>query len=586
MSWNPFKKEAKEPQAPLPAAAQPGAPASRRVDSGGQERPPSGDPAGAVPPEAQDATDPLLELGAELLAETAVLVRAAGPVTLERVTLAGGGAAFLRLRVLEPGALADALARLLLELPEAATGFHDMLVDGTAALAAKLADAPLHLAQARRLQHLLDAVADTAALLAEIERRSGLAWASPSAAGVLLKPAPDDALCLRTLTVQFAGWDGLAEARGDEAARLALLGAEVCRSNANMITASPAPALAAEFHRTQAEALARWFTTLSQRPGLSYTALAEACASLPSRLARTWATDPGLKRPHNEDACLALELDQASSGGARFLLAAVADGMGGHASGEVASHLALSLLRQHVLGQLLAPRQGGPDPAELAGYLSAVIPAIDTALIERANLDEALSGMGTTLCGYAQLTAQSTLAEVEAGFAAPEGDTSLAARSSGTGASPAAAQAGCLRHQAGTGALFNVGDSRAYLLTAQGALRLSHDHSLVQGLVDSGAITAAEAFTHPQKNVITRCLGGSSSAGGEPDVLEFRAGPGDSLLLCSDGLSDMLDDGALSTAVGEAGLGDLDALAAELIRRANEAGGNDNITVVLLRWEL
>ena len=572
MSWNPFKKEAKEQQ------------------------PPAGDAADAVPPDSQDATDPLIELGDGPLTETAALVREAGGVRLERVTLAGGSAPFLRLRVLKPGELAQSISRLLLELPEAATGFCDMLVDSESTLAAKLMDAPLTLAEAPRLQQVIEAIADTAALLAEAQRMTGLAWANPLAEAVLLHPAEDDAQGLRTLSAQFAGWDGLAKARGDETAKLAMLGAEVCRARVNATTGSPdfSPGMAgaearptggtesaapqSDFHTTQAESLARWFEALAESPNLTYTGVAEACANVQPKLARASATDPGMKRAHNEDACLVLDLEQASSGGARFTLAAVADGMGGHASGEVASHLALSLLRQHVLSNLLAPRQAGPDPAALAGYLASVIPAIDTALIERANLDEALAGMGTTLCGYAQLAAQSTLPR--------EGGPSLAADPSRGGAvsPPGGGTASAAPHS--TGALFNVGDSRAYLLTARGALRLSHDHSLVQGLVDSGAITEAEAFAHPQKNVITRCLGGSSSAGSEPDVLEMRAGPGDCILLCSDGLSDMLDDAAISAAVSETGLDNLNALAAELIRRANAAGGKDNITVVLLRWEL
>jgi PPM family protein phosphatase len=539
MSWNPFKKEPKEQTPPRAADA---------LVTGA---------AGSVPPEVQDATDPLLELGSELLAETAELVRESGPVRLERVRLAGASAPFLRLRVQEPGGLSRAIAQLLLELPDAATGFADMLVDGEAALAAKLADAPRTLAQAARLQQVLDALAQTARLLAQAQQLVGLAWLTPRADGVLLNFAADDPQCLRDCTAQFAGWDGLGPVAADAPARLARLGADVCRARAEAAGWDTGPAgvrnLRPGFHAAQAEALARLFETLSQQPGLDYATLAQACATLRPVLARACATDPGRKRPHNEDACLMLELEQASSGGAWLTLAAVADGMGGHASGEVASHLALSLLRLHILSNLLAPRQGPPDAAGLPSYLAGVIPAIDRALIERANLDEALAGMGTTLCGYSALAAQSTL-----------------------------------NQQAGprTGVIFNVGDSRCYLLAAEGALRLSHDHSYVQGLVDSGAITLAEAFTHPQKNIITRCLGGSATSGSEPDILSFSAGPGDVLLLCSDGLSDMLDDAAISAVVCETGLDDLPALAAELTRRANEAGGNDNITAVLLRWEL
>jgi PPM family protein phosphatase len=532
MSWNPFKKEPKE-QADAPAA-----PASALLAQASAE---------------QDATDPLLELDAGSLAETVELVRGAGPVVLERVTLGSSStASFLRLRVLEPGSQASAFAKLLLELPEQQTGFADMLVDREAALAAKLADAPLHIGQAHRPQQVLTVLAATAEFLDHVGQLTGLAWVAPCADGVLLRPEPEDTLALRDCAAQFAGWDGLGATSAEAPARLALLGAQVCQAQADSLREP-----GAEFYRGQFARLAGWFAAVAQTPGLDYAGLVQVCAGLQPTLSRAWATDPGRKRPHNEDACLLLELEQASSGGARLTLAAVADGMGGHASGEVASHLALSLLRQHVLSNLLAPRTASPDPAGLPGYLAGVIPAIDRALIERANMDEALAGMGTTLCGYAELAAQSTLSAVESG------------------------------HPAGRlGVLFNVGDSRAYLLTPTGALRLSHDHSFVQDLVDSGAIQAAEAFTHPQKNIITRCLGGSATSGSAPDILNFSAGPGDALLLCSDGLSDMLDDTAISAVANETGLNDLPALAAELTRRANEAGGNDNITVVLLKWEL
>jgi protein phosphatase len=132
--------------------------------------------------------------------------------------------------------------------------------------------------------------------------------------------------------------------------------------------------------------------------------------------------------------------------------------------------------------------------------------------------------------------------------------------------------------------LFNVGDSRVYLYSCGRLLRLTRDHSLVQELVDSGEITAEEAFDHPRKNVISRCLGGGS-IGSEPDVASYDPGPGELLLIASDGLGDMLRDHEIEALVREqvAAAGPA-GLAQALVDAANAAGGKDNVTVVAAVW--
>jgi protein phosphatase len=240
----------------------------------------------------------------------------------------------------------------------------------------------------------------------------------------------------------------------------------------------------------------------------------------------------------------------------------VADGMGGHASGEVASSLALDLLRLQLAQLALPPRSRTFSTAGLEQDLRTVVGGIGRALHERAALEPGQAGMGTTLTGVALLEPQSTL-RVDL---------------------PAAA---CC--------VFNVGDSRSYLLTAQGLHQLSTDHSYVGELLAAGQLSEEDAFTHPQKNVITRCLGGGSGSDSTPDVFSFTPGPGEILLLCSDGLTDALrtsevrralDSVPFDAASGGPGahfLPDyLRALAGALIAAANEAGGPDNITVVLV----
>jgi protein phosphatase len=208
-------------------------------------------------------------------------------------------------------------------------------------------------------------------------------------------------------------------------------------------------------------------------------------------------------------------------------LFAVADGMGGAQAGELASRLAVSALRDYHAADHL-------DPEE---RLRAVVREANRRVFERAAADTLAQGMGTTV----------TAALVEGS-----------------------------RVTVG-----HVGDSRAYLLRHGALSQLTDDHSLVADLVRSGRLSPQEAETHPQRAVITRALGVDQDV--DVDAFTVRAAPGDVLLLCSDGLTTMVSDAEIGRIVRESA--SLDAAARTLVDAANRRGGEDNVTVVLLRLE-
>ncbi|MDI6711602.1 MAG: Stp1/IreP family PP2C-type Ser/Thr phosphatase [Anaerosomatales bacterium] len=223
------------------------------------------------------------------------------------------------------------------------------------------------------------------------------------------------------------------------------------------------------------------------------------------------ASDTGLLRPGNEDAFL-MEPP----------LFAVADGLGGHRAGEVASTVAVETLFAHA-----------PKHADAKGLARAVRVA-NAAVIEAAEQGRGREGMGTTL----------TAAMVEG--------TRIA--------------------------LAHVGDSRAYLLARGELVQLTEDHSLVADMVRSGTLSAEAARIHPNRSVITRALGSDPNM--VADAFEVDASPGDRLLLCTDGLTGMVEDAAIAEVLRTAP--SPKAAVARLIAAANDAGGHDNITVVVV----
>jgi len=222
-------------------------------------------------------------------------------------------------------------------------------------------------------------------------------------------------------------------------------------------------------------------------------------------------TDVGRMRSHNEDSVLA-----------QPPLFVVADGLGGHEAGEVASNLAVETLRDH------APRR--PD----ANALARAVRAANREVIRAAKEGIGKPGMGTTI----------TAAIVEGGHIT----------------------------------LAHVGDSRAYLLHGGVLQRLTDDHSMVADMMRRGQLSEAEARVHPNRSVITRALG--TDVNMVADTYEVDASLGDRLLLCSDGLSGMLEDAVIADLLGR--YREPATAAHALIAAANEAGGHDNISVVIV----
>jgi PPM family protein phosphatase len=203
-------------------------------------------------------------------------------------------------------------------------------------------------------------------------------------------------------------------------------------------------------------------------------------------------------------------------------LFAVADGMGGAKAGEVASSLAAS-----------AVQESGGDGQSGEARVASLIEEANRRVFRRASEDREASGMGTTM----------TIALIE--------DDRVA--------------------------IGHVGDSRAYLIRDGRLEQLTDDHSLVAELVRSGKLTPEEAESHPQRSVITRALG--TEADVDVDTFSVEAAPGDLFLLCSDGLTTMVDDETILAAV-EQHRPNLQAAAKTLVNAANRGGGEDNITVI------
>jgi PPM family protein phosphatase len=229
------------------------------------------------------------------------------------------------------------------------------------------------------------------------------------------------------------------------------------------------------------------------------------------------ATDRGKVRESNEDAFLAT---------AQVL--AVADGMGGHAAGEVAARITTDTLAR----ALRQAKKG--DPADA---LTEAIKAANETIIDRANEDNRYRGMGTTVT------------------------------------------AAVLRGNVLT--IGHVGDSRAYVLSGGVLHQITEDHSLVGEMVREGLLSRDDAAVHPQRSVITRALGASRNL--EVDIVERELEPGDKILLATDGLTSVLADSALERTLAQ----DAPPLEAanRLVEQANARGGPDNITAVVIDYK-
>jgi protein phosphatase len=213
----------------------------------------------------------------------------------------------------------------------------------------------------------------------------------------------------------------------------------------------------------------------------------------------------------------------------------IADGMGGHPGGDVASKVAVEATAAHIAALAEAGGRHASDQTE--GLRQAVLQA-NVALRAEGDARPEYKGMGTTL-----------IALHIAGF--PQAQATVA----------------------------HVGDSRAYLHRAGTLSQLTRDHSWVEDQIRAGLLSTEEAATHPLRHMLTRALG--IDAGVEPDILTLHLQTGDRLLLCTDGLTKMLSDEDILNVLNDSKR-EAQAVCDELVRLANERGGQDNVTVVLV----
>jgi protein phosphatase len=264
-------------------------------------------------------------------------------------------------------------------------------------------------------------------------------------------------------------------------------------------------------------------------------------------------THVGKVRPNNEDQYLVTRLsksldilasslpgdEHARLKGPYGYLMLVADGMGGRGGGEIASARVAQAAKMHVLQTAKwFFRFGDENEEQRVHDLREALERIDRELVEEAKDDPSLAGMGTTL------TAASSIGEEVF--------------------------------------IVHVGDSRAYLFRHGELDQLTHDHTMAQGLIDAGLMEPQEARSHRLRNVLTNCVGGHVGVKGE--ITKLRVADGDRLLLCTDGLNDMVSDARIAqllsrhTNPGEA--------CAALVDEALDGGGRDNITVVLAAYSV
>ncbi|MGD8860025.1 MAG: Stp1/IreP family PP2C-type Ser/Thr phosphatase [Myxococcales bacterium] len=250
------------------------------------------------------------------------------------------------------------------------------------------------------------------------------------------------------------------------------------------------------------------------------------------RITSAGLTDVGLQRDHNEDTFRCLE---------GFGLFVVADGMGGHQSGEVASMMAAEAMKSFFEAtekeDATWPFPIDPNLSLAENRLSAAIKMANKQIFERSISEHAMQGMGTTVVGLL-LSEDRELAYVA-----------------------------------------HVGDSRAYRVRGDEITQLTRDHSLVNDYLMMMPDMPKEAMDVLPKNVITRALGMQDSV--VVDLTTEEVEKGDRFLLCSDGLSGQVEDERVREIIAEHG-DDLGAAAAQLVQESNEAGGDDNVTVVLV----
>ena len=234
-------------------------------------------------------------------------------------------------------------------------------------------------------------------------------------------------------------------------------------------------------------------------------------------------TDVGMVRAMNQDACACGEFPNGMA------WAVVCDGMGGAASGDVASTTAVKIISERIQSSY----REGMQANSIRSLLLSAIEAANAVIGEMSRSNPEFEGMGTTVVA--------SVIRQDAVYVA------------------------------------HAGDSRAYRIAQDGITQLTRDHSMVQAMVDRGQITQSEAKDHPRKNIITRALGVSEQI--LIDFCEEPFEPDDVLLICTDGLTNMVDDEEIFRLSKEVSAGELPE---RLVSLANENGGLDNITVVTI----
>ncbi len=232
--------------------------------------------------------------------------------------------------------------------------------------------------------------------------------------------------------------------------------------------------------------------------------------------------DKGVVRHSNQDAYFAGEISQDVT------FAVVCDGMGGANAGNIASEIAVKTISEYIIGSY----RNNMSVDDIIKMLKNAITSANIEIFDRAKSDEKLSGMGTTVVVAIVRDTKAVIA--------------------------------------------NVGDSRIYLVNDK-LNQLTTDHSIVQTLIETGKITPEDAKVHPRKNIITRALGAEEQV--VVDVGEYSLVKGDSLLLCTDGLTNFVSqDDILNTFKQN----DISLVCEKLVELANKGGGGDNITAVTL----
>jgi len=287
-------------------------------------------------------------------------------------------------------------------------------------------------------------------------------------------------------------------------------------------------------------------------------------------------TDIGLQREQNEDACFARTVEQDSTTAGLFI---VADGMGGYQAGEVASRIAVDTISE-MLEPMLGPSSNQPtirlkhkrkrgqtadaNQAEAETEAEQEETASEGTATQQLQESLYLDHYGSKLRAAIE---ESNRAIIQYGQEHPE--------TSGLGSTVTAALV-----VGNVAYIANVGDSRTYLLRNGKLTRITRDHSLVERLVQAGQIDAEDVYDHPHRNLVYRSLGAGKSDV-DVDIFTEQLEENDALLLCCDGLWEMVHDPQMEQILNE--VDDPDEATEILIQRANENGGEDNITAVLVR---